>query len=255
MQDIEDLMGFYQRGRNEGGNFDHGIEMAIQAILMDPDFIFRKELEPANLTAGKKYRISDLELANRLSFFLWSSIPDETLLTLATQHKLSQPAVLEQQVRRMLADSRSDNSSSNFAGQWLNSAVLQSAAPVTQEFPDFDDNLRNAFQKEANSSLPASSTKIAACSICINADYTFVNERLAKHYGIPNVYGSDFRRVKLGPGSRYAPRPARQGLLWRSPRSRPGPRPCRGQGRHADFPRRQPARPAARCRHQARLHR
>jgi mono/diheme cytochrome c family protein len=197
--DIEDLMGFYQRGRNAGGNFEHGVEMAIQAILMDPDFIFRKELEPANVTSGTKYRISDVELANRLSFFLWSSVPDETLLTLATRHKLSQPGVLEQQVRRMLADSRSAQFVSNFGGQWFNIRGLEGRAPVTQAFPDFDDNLRNAFQREAELFFASIVQEDRSLLDLINADYTFVNERLARHYGIPNVYGSDFRRVKLGP--------------------------------------------------------
>jgi mono/diheme cytochrome c family protein len=198
-QDLESLMGFYQRGRNEGGDFDHGIEMTVQAVLMDPDFIFRKELEPANVPAGQKFRITDVELANRLSFFLWSSIPDDTLLTLATQHKLSNPAVLEQQVRRMLADRRSKEFVINFGGQWFNVRGLEGRAPVTQAFPDFDDNLRNAFQKETELFFGSIVQEDRSLLDLITANYTFVNERLAKHYGIPNVYGSDFQRVTLPP--------------------------------------------------------
>jgi hypothetical protein len=197
--DVESLMGFYQRGRNEGGDFNHGVEMAIQAILMDPDFIFRKEQEPAGVKAGQKYRISDVELANRLSFFLWSSIPDDTLLNLATQHKLSNPAVLEQQVKRMLADPRSSQFVKNFGGQWFNVRGLEGRAPVTQAFPDFDDNLRNAFQREADLFFASIVQEDRSLLDLIDGNYTYVNERLAKHYGIPNVYGSDFQRVTLGP--------------------------------------------------------
>jgi mono/diheme cytochrome c family protein len=197
--DVESLLGFYQRGRNEGGDFEHGVEMAIQAILMDPDFIFRKEAEPANISSGAKYRISDVELASRLSFFLWSSVPDETLLNLATQHKLSNPVVLDQQVRRMMADSRSKAFIENFGGQWFNVRGLEGRAPVTQAFPDFDDNLRNAFQKEAELFFGSIVQEDRSLLDLIDANYTYVNERLAKHYGIPNVYGSDFRRVTLTP--------------------------------------------------------
>ena len=199
--DIESLMGFYQRGRNEGGDFNHGVEMAIQAILMDPDFIFRKELEPDGVKAGQKYRITDVELANRLSFFLWSSIPDDTLLTLATQHKLSNPLILEQQVKRMLADPRSSQFVKNFGGQWFNVRGLEGRAPVTQGFPDFDDNLRNAFEKEADLFFGSIVKEDRSLLDLIDGNYTYVNERLAKHYGIPNVYGSDFQRVTLTPAT------------------------------------------------------
>jgi mono/diheme cytochrome c family protein len=197
--DVESLLSFYQRGRNEGGDFDHGVEMAIQAILMDPDFIFRKEAEPANIPSGAKYRISDVELASRLSFFLWSTVPDDTLLNLANQHKLNNPAVLEAQVRRMLADPKSKQFIANFGGQWFNVRGLEGRAPVTQAFPDFDDNLRNAFQKEADLFFASIVQEDRSLTDLIDANYTFVNERLAKHYGIPNVYGSDFRRVTLTP--------------------------------------------------------
>jgi mono/diheme cytochrome c family protein len=207
-QDVESLMGFYQRGRNAGGNFDHGVELAIQAILMDPDFIFRKEVEPANVAPGQKYRITDIELASRLSFFLWSSIPDDTLLNLAAQHKLSNPAVLESQVRRMLADPRSKQFVINFGGQWFQVRGLEGRAPVTQAFPDFDDNLRNAFEREAQMFFASIVQEDRSLLDLIDGNYTFVNERLAKHYGIPNVYGSEFQRVTLTPATDM-----RRGLL------------------------------------------
>ena len=198
-QDIETLLQFYQRGRNQGGRFDSGIEMAVQAVLMDPDFIFRKESEPANLPAGQKYRISDIELANRLSFFLWSSVPDDELMNLAVRNQLRDPKVLERQTMRLLADPRSQQFVVNFAGQWLNLRGLDAQAPATQAFPDFDDNLRNAFQKEALLFFSSIVNEDRSLIDLLNANYTFVNERLAKHYGIPNVYGSDFRRVTLTP--------------------------------------------------------
>jgi hypothetical protein len=198
-QDTEMLMGFYQQGRNQGGDFDHGIEMALRRILVDPEFYFRKEAEPASLAAGKPYRISDLELASRLSFFLWSSIPDDDLLTLASQNKLHEPAVLEQQVRRMLADARSNQLVINFAGQWLSLRGLQTQSPVTAEFPDFDDNLRQAMRKETEMFVNSVVHEDRSVIDLIDGNYTFINERLARHYGIPNIYGSAFRRVTLAP--------------------------------------------------------
>ena len=194
--DIEKIMNFYQKGRN-GGSFERGIGTAIQRILMDPDFIFRKEAEPANFAVGQKYRISDLELASRLSFFLWSTVPDDELIDLAVEQKLREPAVLEQQVRRMLTSRRSDQFISNFAGQWLNVRAVATQSPVTQAFPDFDDNLRQAFQKEAELFFGSIVREDRSVMDLLDADYTFVNERLAQHYGIPNVYGSHFRRVTL----------------------------------------------------------
>lgn len=196
--DVEKVMNFYQKGRN-AGSFERGIGTAIQRILMDPEFIFRKEAEPANLPTGQKYRINDLELASRLSFFLWSTIPDDQLIDLAGQNQLHEPAVLEQQVRRMLADRRSDQFIVNFAGQWLNVRGVATQSPVTQAFPDFDDNLRQAFQKEAELFFGSIVREDRSVTDLLDADYTFVNERLARHYGIPNVYGSNFRRVTLGP--------------------------------------------------------
>ena len=197
-QDTEMLMSFYQQGRNDG-NFDTGIERALQRVLADPEFVFRKEAEPANLPPGKAWRISDLELASRLSFFLWSSIPDDELISLASQKKLHEPAVLEQQVRRMLADARTDQMIVNFTGQWLNLRALQTWAPTALLFPDFDDNLRLAMRKETELFFGSIVHEDRSVIELLNANYTFLNERLAKHYGIPNVYGSNFRRVELGP--------------------------------------------------------
>ena len=197
--DTELLLGFYQRGRNEGGDFDRGIEMALRRVLADPEFVFRREVEPATVKAGQKYRIKDIELASRLSFFLWSSIPDDELLNLAIQNKLHEPAVLEQQVKRMLADSRSNQLVVNFAGQWLGLRALQAQVPVTSEFPDFDDNLRQAMRTETEMFVDTIVHQDRSVLELLDADYTFVNERLANHYGIPNIYGSNFRRVTLGP--------------------------------------------------------
>lgn len=196
-EDTELLMTFYQKGRN-AGNFDRGIEAVVQRVLMDPEFIFRKEHEPANLATGQKYRISDMELASRLSFFLWSTIPDDQLINLAAQNRLHDPLVLDQQVKRMLADPRSEQFVTNFFGQWLNVRAVATQSPVTVAFPDFDDNLRQAFNREAELFFSSIVHENHSVLDLLNADYTFVNERLAKHYGIPNVYGSYFRRVSLG---------------------------------------------------------
>jgi len=195
--DLKSLTGFYLAGRNEGGRFDEGIEATLQRILADPEFIYRGEREPAGLSAGRSYRISDLALASRLSFFLWSSIPDDELIDLAAQGRLKDPAVLERQVRRMLADSRSDALISNFTGQWLNVRSLRASEPVVNLFPDFDDNLRNAFQRETELFFASIVHEDRSVLDLLTADYTFVNERLAKHYGIPNLYGPQFRRVTL----------------------------------------------------------
>jgi hypothetical protein len=196
--DTEILMGFYQRGRNEK-DFDTGIEMALRRVLADPEFVFRREAEPANVAAGQTYRISDLELASRLSFFIWSSIPDDELLTLANQNKLHDATVLEQQVKRMLKDPRSQQLVSNFAGQWLNLRALQSQTPVPSEYPDFDDVLRQAMRKETEMFVASVIQEDRPVTDLLDANYTFLNERLAEHYGIPNIYGSNFRRVELPP--------------------------------------------------------
>src|SRR5262249_3812081 len=150
------------------------------------------------LAAGKSYRISDLALASRLSFFLWSSIPDDELIDLAAQGKLKDPVVLDQQVRRMLKDPRSEALIDNFTGQWLGVRSLKASEPVVNLFPDFDDNLRDAFQRETELFFGSIVREDRSIHDLLTADYTFVNERLAKHYGIPNIYGPQFRRVTLG---------------------------------------------------------
>jgi mono/diheme cytochrome c family protein len=198
-QDVGTLMEFYLAGRTEGGNFDAGIERAVRRLLADPEFIYRRETEPVNLAPGRSYRVSDLALAARLSFFLWSSIPDDELTTLAAQGRLKDPAVLEQQVRRMLADPKSQALVTNFTGQWLNVRALESNDPLVNFYPDFDDNLRQSFRREVELFFDSIVHEDRSILDLVDADYTFVNERLAKHYGIPNVYGPQFRRVTLGP--------------------------------------------------------
>ena len=190
--DMETILSFYQAGRNQG-SFETGVESALRLILANPKFIFRTEAE----TAAGVARVSDLELASRLSFFLWSSIPDDQLVTVAAQGKLKDPVVLEQQVKRMLADARAESLVKNFAGQWLFLRNLQSALPDGQTFPNFDDNLRQSFRHETELFVGSIIREDRNVLDLITGDYTFVNERLAKHYGIPNVYGSQFRRVAL----------------------------------------------------------
>ncbi|MBV9397596.1 MAG: DUF1592 domain-containing protein [Bryobacterales bacterium] len=197
--DVSSLMEFYQQGRADGGSFDDGIEAVVQRVLADPEFVYRLEQEPANVAAGKAYRIGDLALASRLSFFLWSSVPDDELIDLASQGKLKDPAVLEKQVVRMLADPKSDALVSNFTGQWLNVRSLANSDPAVNLFPDFDDNLRAAMQKEIELFFSSIVHEDRSILDMLTANYTFVNERLAKHYGIPNIYGPQFRRVTLTP--------------------------------------------------------
>ena len=204
--DMETLLGFYQQGRNKG-SFESGVEMALRRILSDPQFIYRFERDPANVQPDSLYRVSDLELASRLSFFLWSSIPDDELLNLAAQGKLKDPAVLEHQVRRMLSDPRADALVSNFADQWLYLRNLRGVAPDLEQYPNFDDNLRQAFKRETELFFGSMIQEDRNVLDLLNANYTFVNERLAKHYGIPNIYGSQFRRVSLPDDS------PRRGLL------------------------------------------
>jgi mono/diheme cytochrome c family protein len=198
-EDVTMLMAFYQQGRTEDGSFDGGIEAALQRILADPEFIYRGEPEPATVAAGGTYRISDLALASRLSFFLWSSIPDDQLIDLAARGRLSNPTVLEQQVRRMLADPKSEALVRNFTGQWLGVRGLAASEPVVNLFPDFDDNLRRAYQREIELFFAAVVQEDRSVLELLDADFTFVNERLAKQYGIPNIYGPRFRRVTLPP--------------------------------------------------------
>ncbi len=176
------------RGRNRAG---------VEFILAHPEFVFRAEDGPANVKPGQAYRISDLELASRLAFFFWSSGPDDELIRVAAQGKLRNPGVLEQQIRRMLADPRTHELVKNFAGQWLQLRVMQSSTPEGIDYPDFDDNLRQAFRTEAEMFFESIVREDRSIIDLLNGDYTFVNERLAAHYGIPNVYGSQFRRVKL----------------------------------------------------------
>jgi hypothetical protein len=196
--DVEPLINFYRAGRQGAmGSFDRGIEMALRRILADPQFVFRFERDPANLATGAAHRISDIELASRLSFFLWSSIPDEELLTAAEQGKLKTPANLQQQVKRMLKDSRSQALVTNFAGQWLFLRELRNRNPDLLVFPDFDDNLRQSFQRETELLFDSIVREDRNVFDILNADYTFLNERLARHYGVPSIYGSDFRRVTI----------------------------------------------------------
>ena len=199
--EVEGPMAFYRDGRTDG-DFDAGIGRALSAVLINPEFLLRVESEPKAVRPGEAYRISDLELASRLSFFLWSSIPDEELLDVAARGRLSRPEELEKQTRRMLADRRSTNLSTNFAGQWLRLRNLDAVTPSTRLFPDFDDNVRQAFRQETELFLDSVRNEDRRVLDLIRADYTFLNERLAKHYGIPDVYGSRMRRVTLKPESR-----------------------------------------------------
>ena len=194
--DMQPLLAFYRSGRQEG-SFDLGIERALQLILASPKFVFRAERDPAELKPGSVHRVSDVELASRLSFFLWSSIPDDELLAEANAGRLKDPSVLERQTRRMLADPKAQALVSNFAGQWLHLRNLRNAQPHADDFPDFDDNLRHAFQRETELLFESVMREDRSVVDLLRADYTFVNERLARHYGIPNVYGSHFRRVPV----------------------------------------------------------
>jgi mono/diheme cytochrome c family protein len=194
--ELEPIVDFSDAGRRHGG-FDTGIQRGLERILASPRFAFRVERDPDSVAPGMPYRISDVELASRLSFFLWSSIPDETLLDIASRGRLKDPAVLDQQVRRMLADSRSSALVDNFAGQWLQLRNVRSVLPNSDEFPDFDDNLRQAFRCETELLFESIIREDRNVLDLLQADYTFVNERLARHYGIPDVYGSRFRRVPV----------------------------------------------------------
>jgi mono/diheme cytochrome c family protein len=199
--DLERPMAFYREGKSER-DFDTGIGKALSAVLINPEFLFRVEVDPDKTAPGVAYRISDLELASRLSFFLWSSLPDDALLDSAIRGELRRPDVLEKHVRRMLADPRSYNLASNFAGQWLRLRNVTSVDPNVRLYPDFDDNLRQAFRMETELFVDSVLREDRSVLDLLRADYTFLNERLAKHYGIPNVYGSRFRRVELERDSR-----------------------------------------------------
>jgi hypothetical protein len=195
-QDTQALLNFYQDGR-EGGDFEQGIERALQFVLAHPEFIFRSESAPPSVKPGEPYRVGDLELASRLSFFLWSTGPDNELIELARLGKLKDPAILDQQVQRLLADPRSRELVKNFAGQWLGLRTLQNSTPEGTLYPDFDDNLRQSMRTEAEMFFESIIREDRSVIDLLTADYTFVNERLAVHYGIPNIYGTHFRRVKL----------------------------------------------------------
>ena len=195
-EDVAILLGFYEANRSKEG-FEAGIEAALERLLLDPEFLFKIERDPGGVAPDIAYHISDLELASRLSFFLWSSLPDEELLSLAEQGRLSEPAVLEQQVFRMLGDSRANSLVSDFAGQWLLLRNLSSFQPDPEAFPYFDDNLREAFRRETELFVDSLVREDRSVTDLLDADYTFLNERLAQHYGVEGVYGSRFRRVTL----------------------------------------------------------
>ena len=194
--DVKTLLGFFDTGRRKG-SFDAGIELGLRRILASPDFVFRIERDPAAMAPGTVYRVSDVELASRLSFFLWSSIPDSPLLRLAEQGRLNDPLVLRQQIRRMLADPRARALIDNFAGQWLYLRNLRNFQPDALEYPDFDHGLRQAMLREMELFFESVLHEDKSVMALMTADYTFVNERLAQHYGIPNIYGSHFRRVTV----------------------------------------------------------
>jgi mono/diheme cytochrome c family protein len=205
--DVEAPIAFYKQSRQGGSTFDAGIRAGVTRILASPSFLYRIERDPAGLRAGAAHAVSDVELASRLSFFLWSSIPDEKLLTLATAGRLREPGVLEAQIRRLIADKRADALASNFAGQWLQLRNLESkVSPDLLMFPDFDDNTRRAFRRETELFFAYIMRENRSALELLSADYTFLNERLAKHYGIQGVYGERFRQVKLTD-------PNRRGLL------------------------------------------
>ena len=200
-RDLAPLVAFYEQGRRAGG-FEAGIERALRALLVSPDFLFRVVSDPAGAEPGTPYRLSGLELASRISFFLWSSLPDDELLAAAEAGGLEDPAVLEAQVRRMLADPRSEALAKNFAGQWLRLRNISGALPSDVLFPDFGESLRQDFVRETELFFDSILREGRGVTDLLTADHTFLNERLARHYGVPGVYGSDFRRVSLADGNR-----------------------------------------------------
>ena len=199
--DFDSPLAFYRKGRAEG-DFDTGIAKALSAVLADPGFLLRVESDPEGAPASGIYEVSDVDLASRLSFFLWSSIPDDELLDAAVQGRLRQQGELEKQTRRMLADGRSINLATNFAGQWLRLRNVEAVLPSANLFRDFDDNLRQAFRKETELFFDSVLREDRSVLTFVRSDYTFLNERLAKHYGVTGVYGSRFRRVTLAPESK-----------------------------------------------------
>ena len=195
---LETLLGFYRDGREEGGTFDAGIQFALERILLDASFLVRVERDPVGAPAGAAYRLGDLDIASRLSFFLWSSLPDDELLELASAGALGDAVTLQQQVRRMLDDPRAATLVTNFASQWLHLRNMRAVAPDVNAFPEFDDDLREAFQRETELFLEAQLREDRSVLELLTADYTYVNERLARHYGVEGIHGSHFRRVTFG---------------------------------------------------------
>ena len=204
-RDLDVLLAFYTEGHAEGG-FEAGIELGLRRLLASPEFLFRVERDPVGLEPGTPYRISALELASRLSFFLWSSVPDDDLLGAAIDGSLHRPDVFEAQARRMLADPRAHALVENFAGQWLYLRNIPALTPDEDRFPDFGEALRQAFRRETELFFESILREDRSVLEFLDADYTFVNERLARHYDIPNIYGSHFRRITL-------PDDTRRGLL------------------------------------------
>ena len=196
--EIATLLDFYETGRREG-SFDDGIQFALERMLVDPEFLFRVERDPTDVAAGSPYRLTDLELASRLSFFLWSSLPDDELLEVAIDGRLSDPTVLEQQTRRLLADSRSRALIDNFVSQWLRLRNLEAQQRESADYPEFDENLRHAFRRETELFVESTIREDRSLLELLSADYTFLNERLARFYGVDGIYGDRFRRVTLGP--------------------------------------------------------
>jgi mono/diheme cytochrome c family protein len=205
-EDLETPLALYRDGTRRGG-FESGVELAVRGVLVSPNFLFRFENQPATVAPNTPYRLTDLELASRLSFFLWSSIPDDELLDVATKNTLHTPAVMDRQLQRMLADPRSEALVSNFAGQWLHTRNVEGFRPSPELLFHFDDNLRQAFERETALFFDSIIRENRSVLDLLDADYTFLNERLAKHYGIPGVYGEYFRKVQLPPDS------VRRGLL------------------------------------------
>jgi hypothetical protein len=202
--DVQPPLDFYRQARQTGATFDDGIRVGLARILSSPSFLYRMERDAAGVRPGAAHAVSDVELASRLSFFLWSSIPDERLLDLAIAGRLRQPGVLEAQVKRMIADDRADALVSNFTGQWLQLRNIEAkVAPDLLMFPDFDDNIRKGFRRETEMLFGYILRNERSTLELLSADYTFVNERLAKHYGIPGVYGERFRQVKLTDPNRF----------------------------------------------------
>ena len=200
--DMTQLLALYKEGAQYGG-FESGVRLALQKVLVSPEFLFREEVDPPGAAPGTVYKISDIELASRLSFFLWSSIPDDQLLAVAESGRLSDPSVLQGQVKRMLADPRSQALVKNFSGQWLYLRNVARISPDTAAFPNFDENLRQALAKETELLIESQVREDRSVADLLSTDYTFLNQRLAEHYGIKGIYGNEFRRVKLEDPNRY----------------------------------------------------